>query len=127
MLPAFAEQPPWVIQCVPVRPVKLCTGPKSNPGTHWALLHPGRFCGQAIPQAPQFLGSDLRLASQPSFESLLQSTNPGLHCSVHMLCEQVAMALLFLQALPHPPQLARSVSNFASQPLLALLSQSPKP
>jgi hypothetical protein len=62
-----------------------------------------------FPQVPQFLGSVLRLVSQP-FEALpSQLPNPALHVIVHWPLEQAGVPFVPLQAIPQPPQLLGSV------------------
>src|SRR5205814_5718802 len=46
---------------------------------HTPLLQNGLFCGQTTPQLLQLFGSAVRLASQPSFGSLLQLAKPITH------------------------------------------------
>src|SRR5579871_4828940 len=69
------------------------------------------FCAaHDLPHIPQFLMSDDRFASHPSFGIMLQSMKPGLQFAMAQLeFMQVHTALPPEHALPHMPQFARSV------------------
>jgi hypothetical protein len=72
---------------------------------HW-LLH-----------APQLLGSVLRLTSQPSEATPLQSAKPALQVKPQVPLVQVRVALARLgQLLLHAPQLLRSVLRLTQAP-----------
>jgi hypothetical protein len=80
---------------------------------------------QATTQAPQWVGSLLRLISQP-FEALpSQSPYPELQEMPHTPAPHDAVPFVESQAVPHVPQCAVSAWRFTSHPLDALPSQSP--
>lgn len=79
-----------------------------------------------MPHAPQCAVVP-RLASQPSAAMLLQSPKPAVQANPQAPPVQVAVAFAgAVQSLPHMPQ-CDVVSSRVSQPLAAVLSQSPKP
>jgi hypothetical protein len=65
------------------------------------------------PQPPQLLTLVPMLVSQPSFGSLLQSANPGLHTSPQIPLVHVGVALFEEQTCPHVPQFVVLVCVFA--------------
>lgn len=95
--------------------------------------HPHEPCEQDVPlqtrpQTPQFELLVLRLTSHPSAGLLLQSAKPALQVKPQLPAEQVVTA--FARAghtLPHAPHALVFVVRSVSQPLLAVLSQLPKP
>ena len=97
-------------------PVHLHVPPwQLNPAPHFA------------PQAPQLFPSVFRFTSQPLAALPSQSPKPLVHeATAQLPALHDAVALARLHA-PHLPQLFGSVFRFASQPLAALPSQSPKP
>jgi hypothetical protein len=83
---------------------------------------------QRTPQPLQFAGSLKVLTSQPLAGLPSQSAKPTLQVpTAQRPLTHDAVALGTVHRAPHPPQLSESLANGASQPLLALLSQSPKP
>ncbi len=80
-----------------------------------------------MPQAPQLLKLDNKLTSQPSALFALQFPNPELHTIEQTPAVQTEVELGRVgQTTPHEPQLA-AVARLASQPLVLLPSQFPKP
>jgi hypothetical protein len=73
----------------------------------------------ALPHAPQFAESICRFVQTPE-----HNVCPVAHGDVHVPDEQLPPAK---HACPHVPQLALSERTFASQPFVALRSQSAKP
>ncbi len=83
---------------------------------------------QTLPHTPQFAGSTVGLASQPSATTMLQSTKGMSHMpTVHTPPTQPAVAPGTTQSAPHIPQLAGSTAVCTSQPLGTSPSQSAKP
>src|SRR5438046_10707251 len=65
------------------------------------MVMPQALPAQALPQAPQFFGSLLRLASQPLAASPSQSLNGGLQIAItHLPFMQLPLPLAKLQGLP---------------------------
>ena len=86
--------------------------------------------GQLTPQALQFVFDVLVFVSQPLPTIESQFPKPALQVVIeHALPPQVPVATWsrLLQFVPHVPQLVTSVASVVSQPLLALLSQFPRP
>jgi hypothetical protein len=81
----------------------------------------------AIPQPPQLLTSAVVALSQPFLGLPSQSAKPAEHVGTQVPPVQVVVPCAFVHAIPQPPQLVMLVLKFASQPLLALPSQLPKP
>lgn len=81
---------------------------------------------QTLPQPLQLFTSVVVAASQPSAGLPLQSAKPVPQVGTHLLALQLVDPWSFVQAAPHAPQLALLVVRSISQPLLTLLSQSPK-
>jgi hypothetical protein len=82
---------------------------------------------QAWPQAPQFV-RELSCVSHPLLATPSQLPYPALHVpSWQAPPKQTADALAKVQFVVQFPQCAASLLKFDSQPLLALLSQLPKP
>jgi hypothetical protein len=74
--------------------------------------------GQAWPQAPQLLGSFVRLISQPLAALVSQSAKPALQLAITQLPPEHAMvALGAVQTRPQAPQLLTSVPVFTQVPL----------
>src|SRR5437773_388906 len=91
--------------------------PGKNEAVHWPFRQTGVFIGHALPQPPQFLLSDPRLASQPFAAFMSQSAKPMLHWVMpHWPFRQAPIALAKLQTLPHLPQLFTSTARLFSQP-----------
>src|SRR5436305_390554 len=83
---------------------------------------------QPTPQAPQFLASVWRLASQPLALTLSQLPKPPLHApSLHTPLVQLVLALASVHGVLQPPQFIMLFMTLVSQPLDASKSQSPKP
>ena len=82
---------------------------------------------QALGQAPQWLGSVERLASQPFVALPSQLPNPGLHSIPQVPALQLRVPFVELHALGQAPQCAGSFVKLTSQPLAGLPSQSANP
>jgi hypothetical protein len=99
----------------------------AKPFAHTRLQTPiTQVCwpAQGFPQAPQFIGSFWRFASQPSVGSLLQSVQPLSHTpTVHIPLVQAAVACGTVQMAPQAPQFAGSIAVFASHPFASFPSQ----
>lgn len=81
-----------------------------------------------VEQVLQWLGSDVRLISQPSPMSALQLANPVLQVVMAQVPPvQAAEAFAGAQAWPQVPQFGILVPRFISQPLDTSVSQFPKP
>ncbi len=93
--------------------------PAAQLGEPLTLLH-------TLPHAPQWAALVLRLVSQPSALTPLQSPKPGEHAMVQRPLLQSAEPLALPQTTPQAPQLP-TLPRLASQPLAALPSQLPKP
>jgi hypothetical protein len=82
----------------------------------------------AVPQAPQFARSRVVSTSQPLPALASQSAKPALQLATpHAPAAHDPDALAGAQAIPQPPQWARLVRVSASQPFVAVASQSAKP
>jgi hypothetical protein len=98
------------------------TGQPHPPEVHTSVI------AQACPQSPQFITSVFVFASQPFAGLRSQSWKPALHdVSVHTPVMQPPVPFMTLHAIMQPPQLVVLVFVLASQPLVAMPSQSPKP
>ena len=85
------------------------------------------FCtAHTAPHAPQLLTSSWVARSHPSLTAALQFANPGLHVIVQVPFRHFGTPLVLSHALPHPPQLARSLEVSTSQPSEAVPLQSTK-
>jgi hypothetical protein len=82
---------------------------------------------QLAPQAPQLPVLLVRFTSQPVEAKVSQLPKPGVQAMPHEPDVQDGVPFVPLQAVGHPPQCAASVFRFASQPLLPIASQFPKP
>lgn len=83
---------------------------------------------QRLPQVAQLLTSTLVLTSQPLPGSESQFAKPGLQSPMtQLLPEHEAAAFAKAHPCPHMPQLAVLEVRSVSQPLVVLLSQSPRP
>ena len=83
---------------------------------------------QALPQRPQCAALVAKLASQPLLATPSQLPKPAAQLDTAQApAVQTGVALARLHARPQPPQWARVVPVFTSQPLAALRSQLPKP
>jgi hypothetical protein len=82
---------------------------------------------QTFVQLPQAVTLVLVLTSQPSAAFLLQSPNPGAHVMPQTPAVQVGVPFVPLHTVLQVPQWFALVFKFVSQPLAALLSQSPVP
>src|SRR5579883_74988 len=83
---------------------------------------------QVVPQAPQLPTSEVRLASQPSRGSLLQSPQPlAQEPTAQAPLVQAGVALGVMQVLPQAPQSMALVCRLVSQPSRGSLLQSPNP
>ena len=95
--------------------------PSEHPGEPFVPLH-------AEPHAPQCEALVSVLVSQPFTALPSQLPKPALQApSVQTPLTHDSAAFARLHTAPHPPQLARLVFVFVSQPLPALPSQSPRP
>jgi hypothetical protein len=84
--------------------------------------------GHTVPHAPQLRTSEAVFDSQPLRPLPSQLPKPVLHAMPHTLPAQVAVALAAAaQRKPHMPQFVGFAASSASQPLVKLLSQLPKP
>lgn len=101
-----------------------------RPDAHELLIVPLVPFGQVAPQAPQFAALVRTSVSQPF--PTIESQLPKFALQVEMLhaldahvavatCERLAQLLL------HAPQFVASLASVVSHPLLALLSQLPRP
>ena len=82
----------------------------------------------AFPHAPQWLGSLVRLISQPFAAFVSQSPKPTRHATIVQLdAMQASIALSVLHARPQPPQSFTLLVVLISQPLPGLPSQSAVP
>lgn len=82
--------------------------------------------GQAIPQAPQWVGLVSTLVSQPLLAIASQLPKPAEQVAIeHAPAEHRPVALSYTQRVPHAPQLLTSVCKLTSQPLVTARSQSP--
>jgi len=112
---------------------RLSQLPKPDEQTieHSPLMHPPvPFVElQKIPHAPQFEGSLISAASQPSAGLPLQSAKPEEQMpTLHVELTQVpSEALLKAQELRQFPQLSTSAVMFVSHPFFGSPSQSPYP
>jgi len=100
------------------------------PRAHTPLLQPAVAFGKAhtVEQVLQWLGSDVRLISQPSPIEALQFANPVLQAVIEQLPPaQAAVAFAGAQAWPHVPQFCMLVPRLTSQPFETSVSQLPKP
>jgi hypothetical protein len=77
------------------------------------------------PQAPQFIGSYIRLVSQPVAGMPSQSSKPGRQMEI--MQAPLPHTTPGGHAFPHVPQFAGSLSRFVSQPFVVLPSQSACP
>jgi hypothetical protein len=82
--------------------------------------------GHVRPHVPQLL-TVLSAVSQPFGRELSQSPNPVLQLGAQVEPEQLVVPCALVQAAPQAPQCAVVLASGVSQPLLALLSQLPKP
>jgi hypothetical protein len=96
---------------------------------HAPLVHVGvpLTVLQGVVQLLQCSSSVFRSVSQPLPTLLSQSPQPTPHAMPHTPLLQLAVPLTALQAVPQALQLEALVLRLTSQPLAALLSQSPKP
>ncbi|MBK8694091.1 MAG: hypothetical protein IPN17_17860 [Deltaproteobacteria bacterium] len=123
-----------VSQPLPSMPSQL---PRPTPHTtiemrHIPAVHTGLApvgAEQRVPQAPQLEMSPIAVfTSQPLAGLPSQSAKPALQAPrMQRPAAQVAAALAKLQRLPQTPQFMASVEVVVSQPLVATLSQLPKP
>jgi hypothetical protein len=82
----------------------------------------------AVPHPPHRMGLVRVSASQPFIAFMSQSAKPASQVTPQVPIAHVAVARAPAgQALPQRPQFAALVAVFASQPLAAIMSQSPKP
>ena len=101
--------------------------PTSTPTPQMPMTH-GCVAEQPMPQAPQFIGSLWRLASQPSVGSLLQSVQPESQVAMaHTPISHAGVACGTTQDAPQAPQLAGSPWRLVSQPFAGSPSQFSKP
>src|SRR5689334_22064184 len=80
---------------------------EQGPGWHMPMLHTAAAFGyeQAFWHMPQCIGSVLRLTSQPSEGSRLQSAKPISHTPMaHLPVSQAGVPFAIWQTVPHPPQ-----------------------
>jgi hypothetical protein len=83
---------------------------------------------QRVAQLPQWATSEPRFTSQPLEASPSQSAKPAAQVKAQAPTAQDTVALaLAAHAIPHAPQCATLVRVSTSQPLAAVVSQSPKP
>ncbi len=96
------------------------------PAAHTAL--PLEGVGHTVPQAPQWERSVRVLTSQPLLALPSQSAKPALQLATpHTPAAQLPVALAGLHAMPQPPQWARALRVFTSQPSASMALQSAKP
>ncbi len=106
--------------------------PAAHTGRHALITHeatvPGRDVVQTALHAPQFIKLVRVSTSQPLALFPSQSAKPVAHSDTHAPVRHEATELgAAVQRVPHAPQLLASVASVASQPLVALESQLPKP
>jgi hypothetical protein len=93
----------------------------SQVDAHWPPAQVAVECSletHALPQAPQFRGSELVGSSQPSAPASLQSAQPELHWeTVHLAFSQPALALPSLQLVAQSPQCSGLSMTFVQAPL----------
>jgi hypothetical protein len=95
--------------------------PAVHEGVPFAVL-------QVSPQVPQLPTDVSVLVSQPFVGLLSQLPKPALQdATPHAPPTQAAVPLVVVHAVPQAPQFPTLVARLVSQPLLASLSQSPKP
>jgi hypothetical protein len=82
---------------------------------------------QILAQLPQWVGSVLKLTSQPLLARPSQLPKPVLQEIAQMPAEHEAVPLVEVQTFPQALQFETLVLRSTSQPLAALLSQLPKP
>jgi hypothetical protein len=87
------------------------------------------FVVQILPHAPQFDAFVARFISQPFEPMPSQLPYPPAHVGLHTEAEQVfaVVCAFVVQTVPQAPQFDALFPRLASQPLLALPSQLPKP
>jgi hypothetical protein len=111
-------------------PFAYCPSQSEKPALHDAttqveFMHaPVPFATvQAVPHAPQFMGSFVRLVVQPVPEQL---PRPAEHeAKPHTPATQLGVPPVDGQTWPHAPQLFTSAWRFASQPFAGRPSQLP--
>jgi hypothetical protein len=136
---AFAQPAPHAPQLVVVlrdasHPVETRLSQLPKPVLHAMLQAPRAQLAvpltelQACPQAPQFATVELVLVSQPFVGSASQLPHGAEQVpSVHTPDTHDSVAFARLQSAPQPPQLARLVFRFVSQPSDTRPLQSPNP
>ena len=80
-----------------------------------------------LPHAPQFDALVLVFTSQPLAALMSQSPKPALHAMAQLPALHDGVPFEPLHTLPQAPQFDALVFVFVSQPVTALMSQSPKP
>ena len=80
-----------------------------------------------LPHAPQFDALVLVFSSQPLAALMSQSPKPALHAMAQLPALHDGVPFEPLHTLPQAPQFDALVFVFVSQPVTALMSQSPKP
>ncbi len=71
-----------------------------------------------VPQAPQWMGEDVRSVSQPLETMRSQSARPGAHAAIlHVPEVHAGVAKGGVQGIPQPPQALTSVRVFAQAPV----------
>ena len=119
-----------VSQPLAAAPSQLAYPALQAPRAHTPLLQPAVAFAklQTVEQVLQWLGSEVRLISQPSPITALQFANPVLQAVIEQLPPaQAAVAFAGAQACPHVPQFCMLVERLISQPLETSASQLPKP
>jgi hypothetical protein len=136
-IPHTREQPPQLLTSLLVltsQPLASLLSQFSKLGEHRPTLHiPATHAATPLamvhiaPQRPQLSTVVRRSTSHPSAAFMLQSAKPSLHRKPHIPLAHVAVALGGAgHGLPQRPQLLALALVSVSQPLAALLSQSPK-
>jgi hypothetical protein len=132
------EHPPQFRGSVAIatsQPVLAAPSQSAYPLSHEAIVQAPELqasvaCArvQAVPHVPQLNTSEVVPISHPSTACPLQSANPGWHpATAHWPATHVVVALGSEHALPHVPQLPRSVARLISHPSRTTLLQSAYP
>jgi hypothetical protein len=96
-----------------------------TPALH-AAVAPGTLFGQTRPHMPQLL-TLLSCVSQPFCAFASQLPQPLLQVGAQLPAAQLVVPCALVQAFAQRPQCATLLLSVTSQPLLAMLSQLPKP
>ena len=131
-------QPPQLVASLRVstsHPFDAWPSQSANPPEHAAIAHaPAAHVGvalaseHALPQPPQFAGSDRTSTSHPSGDDPSQSANPVAHAPIaHAPDVHAAPAFGKLHACPHEPHDVTVEVRSTSHPLPFWPSQFPHP